>query len=190
MLYVRFPLSLRNVEDLLHEQGIEIRHETVRFWWNRFGPMFATEIRRNRVSQMRSYSDWQWHLDEVSVKINGEMHYLWRIVDHEGEVLGSYVTKRQDRKAALKFFQKSNEALRRARSSFDGQTTFLRRYNESCWQRRSSGNGPLGGELPLAVSTTRTRHAPLPTDAMSAKVRCRPLLSAQPFQAQSNRRSY
>ena len=94
MLYVRFPLSLRNVEDLLHERGIEISHETVRFWWNRFGPMFAAEIRRNRVSWMRSYSNWQWHLDEVFVKINGEMHYLWRAVDHEGEVLKSYVSKR------------------------------------------------------------------------------------------------
>ena len=77
MLYVRFPLSLRNVEDLLHERGIEISHETVRFWWNRFGPMFAAEIRRNRVSRMRSYSNWQWHLDEVFLKINGETHYLW-----------------------------------------------------------------------------------------------------------------
>ena len=57
MLYVRFPLSLRNVEDLLHERGIEISHETVRFWWNRFGPMFAAEIRRNRVSSMRSYAN-------------------------------------------------------------------------------------------------------------------------------------
>ena len=99
MLYVRFPLSLRNVEDLLHERGIEISHETVRFWWNRFGPMFAAEMRRNWVSRMRSYSNWQWHLDEVFVKINGEMHYLWRAVDHEGEVLESYVTKRRERKA-------------------------------------------------------------------------------------------
>jgi putative transposase len=54
MLYVRYPLSLRNVEDLLHERGIEISHETVRFWWNRFGPMFAAEIRRKRVDRMRS----------------------------------------------------------------------------------------------------------------------------------------
>ena len=107
MLYVRFPLSLRNVEDLLHERGIEISHETVRFWWNRFGPMFAAEIRRNRVSRMRSYPNWQWHLDEVFVKINGETHYLWRAVDHEGEVLESYVTKRRDRKAALKFLRKA-----------------------------------------------------------------------------------
>ena len=107
MLYVRFPLSLRNVEDLLHERGIEISDESVRFWWNRFGPMFASEIRRNRVGRMRAYSNWQWHLDEVFVKINGATHYLWRAVDHEGEVLESYVTKRRDRKAALKSLRKS-----------------------------------------------------------------------------------
>ena len=69
--------------------------------------MFAAEIRRNRVSRMRSYSNRQWHLDEVFVKVNGETHYLWRAVDHEWEVLESYVTKRQDSKAALKFLRKS-----------------------------------------------------------------------------------
>ena len=107
MLYVRFPLSLRNVEDLLHERGIDISHETVRCWWNRFGPMFAAEVRRKRVQRMRSYSNWQWHLDEVFVKINGETHYLWPAVDHEGEVLESYVTKRRNREAALKFLWKT-----------------------------------------------------------------------------------
>ena len=107
MMYVRFPLSLRNVEDILHERGIDISHETVRFWWNRFGPIFAAEIRRNRAHQMRVYSNWQWHLDEVFVKINGKTHYLWRAVDHEGEVLETYVTKRRDRKAALKFLRTS-----------------------------------------------------------------------------------
>jgi putative transposase len=107
MMYVRFPLSLRNVEDLLHERGIDISHETVRFWWNRFGPLFAAEIRKKRVSQMRAYSNWRWHLDEVFVKINGETHYLWRAVDHEGEVLESFVTKRRDRKAAMKFLKKA-----------------------------------------------------------------------------------
>ncbi len=56
---------------------------------------------------MRSYSNWQWHLDEVFVRINGEMQYLWRAVDHEGEVLESYITRRRDRKAALKFIRKS-----------------------------------------------------------------------------------
>ena len=106
-MYVRFPQSLRNVEDLLHERGIDVSHEAVRFWWNRFGPMFAAEIRRKRGSRMRGYSNWRWHLDEVFVKINGERHHLWRAVDHEGEVLESYVTKRRDRKAALKFLKKS-----------------------------------------------------------------------------------
>jgi len=107
MLYVRFPLSLRNVEDLLYERGIEISHETVRFWWNRFGPMIAAEIRKKRVDRMRPSRQWQWHLDEVYVKINGELHYLWRAQDHEGEVLESFVAKTRDHKAALKFLKKS-----------------------------------------------------------------------------------
>ena len=70
MLYVRFPLSLPNVEDLLHERGIEASHETVRFRWQRFGPMFAAEIRRKRLIALR-VSRWRWHLDEVFMKING-----------------------------------------------------------------------------------------------------------------------
>jgi putative transposase len=106
MLYVRFPLSLRNVEDLLHERGVDISHETVRFWWHRFGPIFASEIRKRRIEGMKS-SRWRWHLDEIFVKINGERHYLWRAVDHEGEVLESFVTKTRDRKAALKFLKKA-----------------------------------------------------------------------------------
>jgi hypothetical protein len=84
LMYVRFPLSLRNVEDLLFERGIDICHETVRLWWNRFGPMFAGDIRRQRVSRMRGFRHWRWHLDEMYVKLNGEMVYLWRAVDHEG----------------------------------------------------------------------------------------------------------
>ena len=107
MMYVRFPLSLRNVEDLLHERGIDICHETVRFWWNRFGPTFAAKIRKKRSDRLRAWAQWQWHLDEVFVKINGQTHYLWRAVDHEGEVLEAYVTKRRDRRAALKFLPKA-----------------------------------------------------------------------------------
>ena len=106
MMYVRFPLSLRNVEDLLHERGIDVSHEAVRYWWHRFGPMFASEIRKRRIEGMRS-SRWRWHLDEMFVKINGERHYLWRAVDHEGEVLESFVTKVRDKKAALKFLRKA-----------------------------------------------------------------------------------
>jgi putative transposase len=69
MMYVRYPLSLQNVEELLHERGIDITHETVRFWWNRFGTVFATEIRQNRVQAMRAFRHRRWHLDEVFVKI-------------------------------------------------------------------------------------------------------------------------
>ena len=106
MLYVRFPLSLRNVEDLLHERGVDVSHETVRFWWHRFGPMFASEIKKRRIAGMKS-SRWRWHLDEVFVNINGERHYLWRAVDHEGEVLESFVTKTREKTAALKFLRKA-----------------------------------------------------------------------------------
>ncbi len=106
LMYVRFPLSLRNVEDLLHERGIDVSHETVRYWWNRFGPMFASEIRRKRVQRLRAYSKWKWHVDELFVKINGKRHYLWRAVDHEGEVLEAVVTKRRYKRAALKFLRK------------------------------------------------------------------------------------
>ena len=71
MMYVRFPLSLRNVEDLLHERGIDFCHETVRYWWNRFGPLFAGKIRKKRLYLSQNHSNWRWHLDEVFVKING-----------------------------------------------------------------------------------------------------------------------
>ena len=106
-MYVRFPLSLRNVEDLLFERGIDLCHETVRFWWNRFGPLFASDIRRQRVSRMRGFRHWRWHLDEMYVRINGEMMYLWRAVDHEGEVLESYVTRTRNKAAALRFMKKA-----------------------------------------------------------------------------------
>ena len=107
MMYVRYPLSLRQVEDLLHERGIDISYETVRAWWNRFGPIFAAEIREKRSASQQGSPQWRWHLDEVFVRINGEVHYLWRAVDHEGEVLETFVTKRRDRKAALKFLKKT-----------------------------------------------------------------------------------
>jgi len=106
MMYIKYPLSLRNVEDLLAERGIDLCHETVRFWWNRFGPMFAAEIRRKRVDRMRVHTHWRWHLDEVFVKINGARHYLWRAVDHEGEALESYASKTRDRAAALRFIKR------------------------------------------------------------------------------------
>jgi putative transposase len=115
MMYVRFPLSLRQVEDLLHERGIDISYETIRVWWNRFGPMFAMEIKKQRLASMHGFTQWRWHLDEVFVRINGETYYLWRAVDHEGEVLEVFVTKRRDRKAALRFLRKAMKRYGRPR---------------------------------------------------------------------------
>ena len=115
MMYIRYPLSLRQVEDILFERGIDICHETVRYWWNRFGPMFAAATRKRRLYH-RSFSQWRWHLDEVFVRINGETHYLWRAVDHEGEVLEVFATKRRDRRAALKFLKRTMKRYGRPRS--------------------------------------------------------------------------
>ena len=107
MMYVRFPLSLRNVEDLLHERGIDICHETVRHWGDRFGTYFAHKIRKHRSERMRQSPQWQWRLDEAFMKIRGQTHYLWCAVDHEGEVLKSFVTKTRDKASALKFMRKA-----------------------------------------------------------------------------------
>ena len=125
MMYVKYPLSLRNVEDLLFERGIDICHETVRMWWNRFGPLFAGDIRRQRVSRMRGFRQWRWHLDEMYVKLNGEMVYLWRAVDQEGEIFESFVTKKRDKEAALTFMKKT---LKRHGSPEKITTDGLRSY--------------------------------------------------------------
>lgn len=102
MYYIRYPLSLRQVEDILHERGIDICHETVRYWWNRFGPEFAREMKK--LAWHRP-SHWRWHIDEVFVKINGETHYLWRAIDHEGTILECYVSKKRNNKHARKILR-------------------------------------------------------------------------------------
>src|SRR5580698_10480171 len=89
MLYVKYPLSLRNVEDLLAERGINIRHETVRFWWNRFGPMFAAEIRRKRVNAMRGMADFG-HFAIRSDDLDAVLNEAYRLV---GEALATHRSK-------------------------------------------------------------------------------------------------
>ena len=106
MMYFRFPLSLRNVEDLLHERRIDVRYETVRFCWNQFRPLFASETQKRRNNHSQDHSNWKWHIDQIFVKINGETHYLWCAVEHEGEVLEAFVSKRRERKAAIVFLKK------------------------------------------------------------------------------------
>lgn len=103
MYYIRYPLSLRQVEDILYERGIDVCHETIRYWWNRFGSLFSKEMKKKKP---QSISNWRWHIDEVFVKINGELHYLWRAVDQEGTVIDCYVSKRRDARTAKRFLKK------------------------------------------------------------------------------------
>jgi putative transposase len=154
-MYVRFPLSLRNVEDLLFERGIELSHETIRFWWNRFGPMFAREVRQRRISYMRGFRHWRWHLDEVFVKINGETHYLWRAVDHEGEILESYVTKSRDKRAAMAFMKK---ALKRHGSPERITTDGLKSYRAAMNDLGNSERQDIGRH---ANNRVENSHLPL-----------------------------
>lgn len=100
-LYFRFPLSYRNVEDLLAERGIDVSYETVRRWALKFGQAYARKLRLTRLQ-----TDIRWHLDEVFVSINGKRRYLWRAVDSEGEVLDVLVQSRRNKKAALKLMRK------------------------------------------------------------------------------------
>ena len=141
MMYVKYPLSLRNVEDLLFERGIDICHETVRMWWNRFGPLFASDIRRQRVSKMRSFRQWRWHLDEMYVKLNREMVYLWHAVDQEGDILESFVTKKRDKNAALTFMKK---ALKRHGSPEAITTDGLRSYGAAMNELGNSEKREVG----------------------------------------------
>ena len=100
-LYLRFTLSYRDVEELLAERGFEISYETVRRWVQKFGPVIARRLRRRRPQPSK-----RWHLDEMVVRIAGKRMYLWRAVDHEGEVLDMLVQRRRDSRAALRLMRK------------------------------------------------------------------------------------
>lgn len=176
LMYVRFPLSLRNVEDLLFERGIDLCHETVRFWWNRFGPMFAADIRRQRVSRMRGFRHWKWHLDEVYVKINGETHYLWRAIDQEGEILESFVTKTRDKAAALTFLKK---ALKRHGSPETITTDGLRSYKAAMNELGNTQKQEVGR---WANNRIEGSHTPL-RRRERAMLRFRRMKSLQKFAA-------
>ena len=159
MMYVRYPLSLRNVEDLLAERGIDSSHETVRFWWNRFGPMFAAEIRKKRVAHVRAYPQWRWHLDEAFVKINGKLCYLWRAVDHEGEVLEAVVTAKRDKAAALKFLKRIMKTPGRPRKIVtDGLCSYSAAMKEIGNADRQEAGGRLNNRAENSHQPFRRRE--------------------------------
>jgi putative transposase len=100
-LYFRFPLSFRDVEEMLAERGMDVSYETIRRWFLKFGPAIAANIRSRRVQPSGI-----WHLDEVFVRIGGKRTYLWRAVDDEGEVLEVLAQSRRNKRAALKIIRK------------------------------------------------------------------------------------
>lgn len=106
-LYFRFTLSFRDVEEMLAMRGVTLSYETIREWCLKFGQTYANGLRRRSPRP----GD-RWHLDEVFLKINGRVHYLWRAVDQDGDVLDILVQRKRDKKAAMKFFRKLLRGLR------------------------------------------------------------------------------
>jgi putative transposase len=118
-VYHRFALSLRDVEDLLAERGVSVSYETIREWVNRFGHQFAARIRRDRPVPAD-----KWHLDEVVIRIKGKIHWLWRAIDANGDVLDILVQSRWNKAAAKRFLFKL-PTLERAARYGDGQASLL-----------------------------------------------------------------
>src|ERR1700755_621501 len=158
-LYLCFTLSYRDVEDLLAERGLDISYETVRSWVLKFGPVIARRLRRGRSRP----SD-RWHLDEMVVRIAGKQMYLWRAVDHEGEVLDMLVQRRRDTRAALRLMRKLlrkqgfapkllvTDKLRSYPSAF-------RRFATDLSARTRASEEQSGGELASACTATRAQDA-------------------------------
>ena len=108
-LYLRFTLSIRDVEELLAQRGIQASREAVRCWVNKFGPVIARNLNRRKLAPSP-----RWHLDEMVCRIGGKRMYLWRAVDDEGEVLDVLVQKRRNKAAALKLLKRllKNQSVR------------------------------------------------------------------------------
>ena len=169
-LYFRFPLSFRDVEDLLAQRGIDVSYETVRRWSVKFGLAYARKLRRSHPP-----ADTRWHLDEVFVSINGRNMYLWRAVDCEGEVLDLLIQSRRNKTAALKLMRKLLKAQGFAPAavvtdklpSYGAALSDLGMQGKHITGRRS--NNP-GRELSPAGSAARTTHATLQVSRFSAEI--------------------
>src|SRR5258705_1584232 len=161
-LYFRFPLSFRDVEEMLAKRGVVLTYETVREWGLKFGQKYANDLRRRTPRP----GD-RWHLDEVLLKINGRIHYLWRAVDQDGDVLDILVQSKRDKKAAKKFFRKLLKSLRYAPTEVSEQSgreftsvdQVARACDETVQVNGSRSTFPLG--LRHHCLTLPTRAAPL-----------------------------
>ena len=136
--------------------------------------MFAGDIRRQRLNRMRGVTQWRWHLDEMYVKINGETHYLWRAVDHEGEILESFVTKTRDKQAALTFMKKT---LKRHGSHQAITTDGLKSYRAAMTELGNGAKQEIGRH-----ATNRVENSHLPFRRRErAMLRFRQIKSLQKF---------
>src|SRR3982074_1388217 len=141
-LYYRFTLRLRDVEELLAERGIEVSYETIRQWGIQFGPAIARDLRSRRP---RPHS--RWHMDEMFVSIGGKRMYLWRAVDHEGEVLDCLVQSRRNKRAAIKLMRKL------LKKDFCGHRLPLTlRCSRAANGRLRSGKAPCAGRRRIPLS--------------------------------------
>ena len=130
MARLRFTLSLRDVEDLLAERGVAVSYETVRRWVSHFGPMIAADLRKRRLKPHTT-----WHLDEVYLKIDGRMVYLWWAVDAEGEVLDVLVQSKRNKHAALKYAQAPEEVCLRSWAVGHRRFAIIPRRGSRAWDR-------------------------------------------------------
>ena len=173
-LYIRFTLSFRDVEDLLAERGILVSYETVRRWVNHFGPMVAADLRKRRPKPHTT-----WHLDEVYLKIDGRMVYLWRTVDTEGEVLDVLVQTRRNKRAAHKLMRK---LLKKYGFVPDKLVTdelkILCRRSQSSWNRKTPRAWPMAqqssGEFASANPTKGEEDARVQERGIRAKISLNP----------------
>ena len=139
-LYYRFTLSFRDIEDLMAYRGIDVSYESIRQWCQKFGQFTSKKLRKKYGKK----SD-RWFLDEVFLTIDGQLHYLWRAVDQDGEVIDLLVQKRKDKKAALRFFRKLLK--RQEEIPFELITDKLKSY------------GAANKEIMPSVNHTQDRYA-------------------------------
>src|SRR6185369_17471358 len=164
-LYFRFALSFRDVEEMLAQRGVVLTYETIRAWCLKFGQTYANDLRLRSPRP----SD-KWYLDEVFLKINGRIHYLWRAVDQDGEVLDIMVQSRRDKRVAKKSFRKLlkrlryvprviiTEKLKRQRPKCCRYRALLSEVSEQSCRELTSTN-EIGGASHETVQVSRPRAA-------------------------------
>jgi putative transposase len=154
-LYFRFCLSFRDVQEMMLERGVEVSHEAIRLWTLKFGAEYAYRLRR----RARRFGD-TWHLDEVFCKIDGELVYLWRAVDQDGDTLDVLVQKRRNAKAAKRFLRKLLKGLRYSPRVIvtDKLASYMTAHEEMMPEVEHTRGGRLNNRAENSHQPTRERE--------------------------------